>query len=149
MKEIPLTQGKVAIVDDEDFDRINLYKWRYCKGAAQSQTERPNRKVLLMHRMILNAPDGVEVDHINGDALDNRKSNLRLASHKQNLANQKMKASNTSGFKGVTWHSKNKRWIAQIQGGHYLGSYATAEDAARAYDKKAKELFGEFARLNF
>lgn len=99
----------------------------------------------------MNAAPNEQVDHINGDGLDNRKSNLRICNGSQNRCNKGKPKNNTSGYKGVTWHTPNKKWVAQIavNGKHsYIGSFKTKEEAAKAYNKKAKELHGEFARLN-
>jgi hypothetical protein len=101
-----------------------------------------------MHRLIMAAPDGIGVDHINGDGLDNRRANLRLASQRDNSANMAVRASSATGFKGVSWKRRNRKWQAQI-GRTYLGIFASAEEAARAYDHAAREAWGEFAHLNF
>lgn len=160
MKEIPLTQGAIAIVDDEDFEHVSAYKWRvnryrYVSYASHSyyigRTESGRKEVgsVLMHRLIMNAPEGVEVDHRNGDGLDNRRANLRLCTVSQNQQNRIQLPRNTSGFRGVTRIKKYaNRWQASI-GNLYIGWYATPEAAAHAYDAKARELYGEFARPNF
>lgn len=154
MKRIPLTQGKYALVDDEDYERVNNLKWHACKHhntwyALHSPTEKPPVK---MHRFIMNAAKGVQVDHSDGDGLNNQKSNLRKATHSQNIWNSRLKKNNTSGFKGVHWNKIRKVYQAYIYSNNkhiYLGGYSDPEKAARAYDKKARELFGEFAWLNF
>lgn len=150
-KEIKLTKGKVALVDDEDFERINRHKWYACKDRltwyARRDTIFGN---VLMHRDIMELPNNVLVDHKNNNGLDNRKENLRPASTSQNKANRGMQKNNHSGYKGIR-PSKNK-WAAQIQCNHkweHLGVFNTPEEAARAYDKRAVELFGEFAKTNF
>jgi len=105
-----------------------------------------------MHRLILNYPEGVDIDHINNDILDNRRTNLRFASISQNLANSPGHRDSISRFKGVTWYSKCRKWVARIcwnQTKIYLGSYDSEEDAAQAYDMAATFYFKEFARLNF
>jgi hypothetical protein len=155
MKEIPLTQGFVSIVDDADYEWLSMWKWYYSKGYAARQSKRAlgRSKTLYMHREILHAPDGVEVDHIRtGETLDNRKENLRISTTAQNQFNRKLQINNTSGFKGVYWNKKNKVWEAQIkfnQRSIYIGRFDTAKKAALAYDEKASELFGKFARINF
>ena len=150
MKEISLTQGKSTIVDDEDYEMlvessgwwaVNLNGNYYAQGYKYG-------KNIYMHRYLLKPPEGMQVDHKNRNGLDNRRDNLRLATHGQNLANSKTHS--MSGFKGV---EKNKyRFYAQISIDgkcKKLGGYDTPEEAARAYDVAALEQFGEFARINF
>ena len=156
-REIPLTRGKVAIIDAADYERVSGYKWHACRPSklniwyARSHVgKRPSRRFIHLHRIILDAPDGLQVDHVDGDGLNCRRSNMRVATRSQNQANKGKYRNNTSGFKGVCL--AQGRWIAQI--GHnrkvvYIGSYDTAEEAARAYDARAIELFGEFAGINF
>jgi hypothetical protein len=107
---------------------------------------------LFIHQLIMNTPKGMETDHINGKPLDNRKENLRICTRAENGRNRGYPKNNTSGFKGVYWHKGGKKWCAQIAHNKkriYIGCFKDKEEAARAYDAKAKELFGEFARLNF
>lgn len=147
-KQIPLTKGKVAIVDDEDYERLSKYKWHY-SGRYARRTIMGFKKIS-MHQDILGTYNGV-ADHINGNRLDNRKQNLRVCSHAGNAMNRKVIAkNNTSGYKGVRFEYKKYRASIQYKGKRiHIGLFETAEEAARAYDKKAKELFGEFARTNF
>jgi len=154
MKFIQLTKNKHTLVDDEDFERLSQFKWFFACGYA-GRWFRTRGKTLRvhMHRFIINAPDNMQVDHVNGDRLDNRKCNLRLCSHADNMRNKPKKKNNTSGYKGVYWHKKDENWHARIGYGKasrslYLGSYSTAEQAAAAYNFAARCLHGEFARLN-
>ena len=156
MKEIRLTNGKYAIVDDEDFELVNKFNWFETDGYAKQTTAKQTikGKRILMHRLILGVTNPkIYVDHINGVTLDNRKSNLRICSPKENSRNRKRPAHNKTGFKGVSI-GENKKWknyVARIvYDGKmiYLGSYDTPEKAAIAYNQKALELFGEYARLN-
>jgi hypothetical protein len=153
MKEIQLTQGKVALVDDEDFERLDKFKWHYnAKGDARRNGPRGKgkREVILMHRIILDAPRGLEVDHINRDTLDNRKCNLRLCNRVENCRNKTKQSNNKSGYKGVSWHTDGK-WQVQIciSGQRlHLGRYDCKHEAARIYNKAAIEYHGEFACLN-
>jgi hypothetical protein len=157
MAKIPLNKGLVAEVSDEDFDRLSAHKW-YLAGCAPrmyAQTDVPvgegRRARVRMHRMILGAPDGMDVDHINGDPLDNRRENLRLASRSQNIANAKGHADAASRFKGVSWHRRNCAWEARIcvRGvKRRIGTFKDEIEAARAYDRAAQAAFGEFARVN-
>lgn len=154
-KKIPLTQGQVALVDDEDFERTNALKWDAHKRQGgpfyayrnKNETCRHGK----MHRFIMDAPDGMEIDHKDGNPLDNRKCNLRICSHAQNTRNQRHKKG-SSIYKGVYWDKKNEKWMASITFNYktiWLGRHADEIEAAKVYDEKAKELFGEFARLNF
>lgn len=160
-KQIPLTQGLFALVDDEDFEYLNQWKWQAQKHrntfyATRKDGVWPNRKEVKMHRVIMNTPAGVETDHWDGDGLNNRRMNLRVCATNQNQHNRTRKnANNTSGYKGVTPYrrtDKENKWKAQlVLNGKllYLGLYATPEDAARAYDRAAREYFGDFAATNF
>lgn len=151
--EIPLSRGQVALVDDADYPAVMAEgKWFALSNGAKTfyaarnaPPTKPNgkRRTLTLHHFLTGWD---YVDHVNGDGLDNRRSNLRWATHAQNMANQDRRSTNQSGFKGV--HPKKRRWAARIQN-RYLGTYATPEDAAHAYDEAAIETWGEFARLNF
>lgn len=157
--KIPLTRGKVALIDSDDAERVLAYKWqlymrlKYKRPEIYAQTTTiigGKKRFLKLHRFILNAPSGVMVDHINGDGLDNRKCNLRLATPSQNRCNSRH--INRTGFRGVKLNPLSDRFYAVIyfqRKKHHLGTFDTPEEAARAYDAKAKELHGEFATLNF
>ena len=149
MKEIPLTKGKVAIIDDEDFEWLNQWNWYYgCDGYAFRTDCKNGRKSILMHRLILDTPRGMETDHINQNKLDNCRKNLRSATTSQNQANRPAPRNNTSGMKGVQWDKRANKWLAVIQFHGkliYAGYFENINDAARAYSDKANELFGEFA----
>lgn len=155
--EIPLTKGYVASVDDADAEYLGQYKWyarvspgvlcaaRYVKSEGGEEGQH-----VLMHRLLLDAPKDLEVDHINRNSLDNRRCNLRLATRSQNEANKPPKRDRR--FKGVYWRKDNHLWRAliRVHGRLYsLGQFTTEIDAARAYDAAAVEAFGEFAFLNF
>jgi hypothetical protein len=165
VKEIPLTRGRVAKVDDADFAELSRYSWRAVPhhsnpdmfiAAATIRDANGNWVNVLMHRMILGLTSAdLQGDHRNHDTLDNRRENLRIASPQQNSFNRRSVRSSTVPFKGVYAHSgrpKSKPFKAEIRcrrERYFLGYYVVAEDAARAYDQKAAELFGEFAYLNF
>jgi len=150
MKEIPLSKGKVALVDDSDYEWLNQWKWHYKHKDGAVRSTKATR--IYMHRVVTQCPSEYEVDHINHDRLDNRRVNLRVCSHSQNQCNSAKLSSNTSGYKGVSWHKKVGKWQSKI--GHrgksyYLGLFSDPVDAALAYDAKARETFGEFAACNF
>ena len=156
MKKIPLTQGKFAIVDDEDYERLSKHKWYAQKTkntwyAVRTIGDGKEQKTILMHREILNIPKGFGTDHINHNGVDNKKGNIRRCNQSQNLQN-KRKTKGTSRYKGVSWYGRHKKWYVQIVHNgqwHGLGYYDNEILAAKAYDRRAKELFGEFACLNF
>ena len=152
MKKIPLTQGKFALVDDDNYEDISKYKWHVNKlGYAVRKPYSGGGKSFYMHREIMKTPDGFCTDHINQDKLDNRKSNLRICLTSENMANRGKQKNNTSGFKGVFWSINADRWRAQIthkRKAIHLGLFDTPEDAAKAYNKAAMEIYGEYAELN-
>jgi len=149
MKEIKLTKGFVALVDDEDYEYLNQFNWgisayKYaCRAAGKLR--------ILMHREIMCAAQGQIVDHIDGNCLNNQKVNLRLCSHTQNIRNQKRRRDNSSGFKGVSWDKRLKKWGARIQVNGKpisLGYFSDKKRAAEEYNIAAIQHFGLFAKLN-
>lgn len=154
---IPLTQGKFAIVDNADLEELSSHKWYALKHpnnrwyAVRDKYLDGERTHIRMHRQLMKATKGQEIDHRNRDGLFNCRCNLRFCTRSQNNSNQQPKEG-TSKYKGIYWHKPNKKWIARIklnQKHYYLGSFVNEVEAAKAYDEKAKELFGEFARTNF
>lgn len=153
MKELRLDALHVAIADDADFEMLSHWKWTWeGRYAIRRETRGGRPRVCYMHRMILLPEDGQQVDHVNGNKLDNRRCNLRLASKSENQANSAPRSETSSPFKGVSRVSGRECWRAYIcSAGSYihLGHFASENDAARAYDDAARRLFGEFARTNF
>ncbi len=143
-----------AIVDDADFLKLSGHSWCVIGGVAPYHYagRRLNGKIVKMHRIIAKAKTGQFVDHINGDTLDDRKSNLRILKRRgDNTMNSKLRSDNVSGFKGVQFRKDRGHYRATIR--HqgrliYIGSSSDAKIAARMYNKKAVDLFGEYARLN-
>lgn len=154
MRKIPLTKEKFALVDDEDYEWLNQFKWHYAgNGCARRNTSKVWGKPIhvSMHRVIMSCPDGLVVDHINGDRLDNQKQNLRICTQSENSMNRVLASNNTCGYKGVYWHKGKKRWYAHITINgkqKHIGLFKNIHDAARRYNEKALELFGEFAKVN-
>ena len=189
--EISLSQGKRAIIDSEDYEKIKGFSWCYSgNGYAQAhgriegekiitplgnsiiaKIRRPKKgkrfligtavylksqkeKTVLMHRFIINAPKDMEIDHINGNGLDNRKSNLRICTRSQNAANHKLLSSNKSGYTGVHYantEKRRKRWVASLRANgkkKIIGRFYTREEAAIVYNEAAIKYHGKFARLN-
>lgn len=158
-KWIPLTHGEFALIDEEDWARLLEFTWHLTsygyagRHALRELGESPDRKtrVFKMHRELLDIPQCMQVDHINGNRLDNRKSNLRAATNAQNNQNKRSPRNNRSGYKGVSWCKERNKWAAQIQvNGRQknLGRFDNVEDAIRAYDEAARKLHGEFALTN-
>ena len=154
MKEIILTQGYVALVDDIDYERVNKYKWYVHKSGSKNVLYARARicgKQILMHRMILNLNKGQFTDHVSGDGLNNQKSNLRLCSITQNAQNKKSHKKSSSQFKGVSWRKKEKCWKSNIMVNGKaisLGYHRDEKEAAKAYNVAAIRYHGEFASLN-
>ena len=149
MKSIPLTQGKFAIVDDGDYDWLTQWKWCYDAGYAMRNIYSKTGRILKpMHALIMETPKGMDTDHINGDKLDNRRGNLRICTHAENMRNRGKQSDNESGYKGVMKHKNKGKWVANIVVSGksiYLGIYDNPEKAARAYLLASKEYFGEFS----
>ena len=165
MKEIPLTKGYVALVDDEDYEGVSRFKWHarpdrrtvyasrwvYLGGGVKDKKQ----KLVHLHHFVLGIDDlaspEVQVDHEDHNGLNCQKCNLRVATTTQNLANQQ-KTRGTSQYKGVYWQASRRKWVAKIKlnkKSTWLGRFASEEAAARAYDSAARQMFGEFCLLNF
>ncbi len=152
VRYIPLTRGLFAIVDAADYERVSRYKWCATGSGSRAYACRSHYgRHLSMHRFIMNPPDGMVVDHIDGNRLNNRRSNLRICTIQQNIWNSRPKGK-SSRYKGVCRDRDKKKWVVYVRcNGHnwYMGRFEAEIDAARAYDRKAFELFGEYAWLNF
>jgi hypothetical protein len=154
VRHIPLGPKTATVVDDADYDQINAYNW-FLSGTGYAVAFVPvdgRFKLTYLHRFLMDAQPGEMVDHCNGDALDNRRNNLRLATPQQNGQNKRLSPLSTTGLKGVGWHKRRGRYHAriQLQGIRYhLGFFDDAETAALAYDAAARRLFGAFAMCNY
>jgi hypothetical protein len=152
-KEVPLTQGYIALVDDDDYEELSKYKWYFTASGYAARdarnTKRTTGRCVYMHKQLI--PSDEKVDHINRNKLDNRKENLRPATNALNLQNREKQINNTSGYKGVSWSKVSEKWSSEItsQGErHYLGLFEGKEDAARMYNFWSPFVHGEFAYLN-
>lgn len=153
MKEIKLTNDKFAIVDDKDHEYLNQFKWHFSNGYAcrHIKTANGNDSKITMHQEIMQTPKGMETDHVNLNKLDNKRSNLRIVTKKQNSFNKQIGARNKSGYKGVSWFKRDSRWVVHIKVNgrtRNLGYFNDIKEAARRYNQVAQEHFGEFAYLN-
>ncbi len=157
IRSIPLTKGQVTVVDAVEYARLMRWNWfvitstktTTCYAARIERTASGKNRLILMHRFIAGTTG--DVDHRDGDGLNNRRTNLRPCTDIQNGGNQKIAKNNTSGFKGVSWHKPTGKWIAHVYINRkqvHLGLFADKIDAARAYNLAAVEHFGDFARLN-
>ena len=158
---VPLSLGYCAVIDEADWPLVKGFAWKAAETKPGSgrvyaiafPRENGRQKTIYMHRLLAGASGrGQQVDHADRDTLNNRRGNLRICSNAQNMHNSWIGKRNKSGYKGVCWCSFTSRWKAQIRvNGRkmFLGRYNSAEDAARAYDAAARDLSGEFARVNF
>jgi hypothetical protein len=153
MKEIPLTKGYVALVDDVDYPKLSVFRWFVSICGVNTYAARhatgDSGRFVRMQNEILTPPTGMLVDHIDGNGLNNCRVNLRICDECENRWNVKLRSTNTSGFKGVTLHRPSGKWHAQIRcrGKRiYLGSFDDINDAAVRYREKAEELHGQFAK---
>lgn len=154
---IQLNRGYSASVDERDVGLVSMFTWHVDIGAYNCVYARATisggpkqRAPIRMHRLIANAPPGFHVDHIDGDGLNNVRSNLRVATPSQNQMNRGASKNNRSGYKGVSWNSRSRKWSADISARgefHRLGMFSSPKDAYAAYCQAARELHGEFARL--
>jgi len=156
MKKITLTQSEVAYVSDEDYEKIKKHKWRIernrntCYAKSQIKNANGEWKTIWMHRLIMDAPIQLQVDHIDGNGLNNTRKNLRLCASFGNNANRR-KTVGISRYKGVTKHRKSGKWMAYIKKDkkmYNLGLFEIEEDAAKVYNIRALEFWKEFARIN-
>jgi hypothetical protein len=156
MKEIPLTNGQIALVDDGDYERVRRITWcaspaKYTTYARSTGTRETGGKSVKLHRFILNAPTGMDVDHRDQNGLNCQRRNLRVCSRAQNSMNRRTQ-NHSSDYKGVTLLRRWSKWRATIKVDGkkiHIGYFSNPKAAAQAYDAKARELFGEFARTNF
>ena len=158
-RRIPLTQGKFAIVDPEDYERLAKYKWfaiRFERGyyaLRRAKDSKGRQRNVRMHREIMGEPKGKIIDHINHNGLDNRKANLRVVTSQQNTWNKrKQRGGYSSRYKGVSWFKRLGKWQVRITYNGksiFIGYFDDQITAARAYDAKAAELYGDYAALNF
>jgi hypothetical protein len=157
-KTILLNKNHETLVSDDDYEILNQWKWHlndkgyaFRRGHKCMESKKQKFKTIRMHRLIINAPDGLDVDHINGNRLDNRRENLRLCTRSQNHQNRTKSTGKSSKYKGVDFRKNRGKWRANIKTlteFKFLGHFDTEIDAALAYDKAAREHFGEFAKLN-
>jgi len=141
------------MVDDSDFEFLSQWKWSYASGYAQRNQSSVSgaRNGIKMHQAIIPTRKGLEVDHIDGNSLNNQRSNLRVCTHAQNCRNQKLRCDSRTGVKGVDFHKKTGKYRARVTVKYQvinLGLFETLEEAKNAYDTAAKKLHGTFARLN-
>lgn len=154
MKEIPLTQGFVALVDDDDYEGLSKVKWTAYRSRHTVYAVRSKKcKLVYLHRHILQAGPGIQVGHVNGDGLNNTRSNLILTTVAGNAWGfQTPRKRKTSRFRGVSWNKRKKKWRAELRvdgKSFFLGLFEVEEDAARARDAASRKYYGDVACLNF
>lgn len=154
MREIKLSQNKFAIVDDEDYGELSKYKWYFTKDGRAVRSVKSNHNTwtpMYMHIQIVGKIEGLVIDHINGNPLDNRRNNLRHVTKTQNAQNSKSHKNTSSKYKGVSWNKEKKRWLSTIcisKKRYILGYYKSELDAAYVYNVWAESFFGEYVKIN-
>lgn len=161
VRQIPLSQGRVALVDESDYERASKFSWYADKSVDGKRwyarrnlfnEKTGKRTTQLLHKFIIGSCGKMDIDHRDGDGLNCQRSNLRVATRSQNNFNSGKNINNKSGFKGVHFNKANNNWRAQIKVNGkriHIGCFCSAEEAAKAYDISARSLCGEFAKLNF
>jgi len=147
---IPLTDGSYAYVDAADYEWLRQWNWHLCSSGYAARREKS--RLILMHREIMQPPKGMVTDHIDGNKVNNCRFNLRVCTRRENMHNKRKNGGAVSRFKGVGYNRRSRKWYARIRfrgEDVWLGYFTEEAEAARAYDRKAVELFGEYARLNF
>ena len=153
MKEIYLANNKgIILVDDENYEWLNQYKWTLNAKYANTKIKINNkRKSKYIHRLIMNEPENMQIDHIDGNGLNNQKNNLRIVTQSQNQMNKISAKNSSSQYKGVCFVKSRNKWLSSIcinKRNYNLGNFKNEEDAARAYNEAAQKYFGEYAHLN-
>lgn len=148
-----MNKGYISLIDDEDIENVNKFKWTYAHGYALSSYRKSLnvRGFIYLHRLIMKPPKDKVIDHINGNRLDNRKSNLRICTNRQNLMNRGAQKNSFSKYKGVGFHKETNKWRAYIKNNGpfiHLGLFKTELEAAMAYNNAAMKNFGRYAFLN-
>lgn len=155
MKKLKLSNGMYSLLDDQDYLWASEYRWMgrpYHSGWRVCREESRTGKTIYLHREITKAPTGLEVDHVDGNGLNNTRTNLRVCTHSENGKNRRVNQNSKSGYKGVVWREHAGKWQANITVDKkriYLGYHDTPEQAAQAYDLASKQYHGDFAHLNF
>lgn len=154
MKSINLTRNKITIVDDDLFEELNKFKWHYSDGYAVRSIWNPITKKqskIWMHRLINNTPEGFKTDHVDGNKLNNLHSNLRTATISENNRNRNKQKNNSSGYKGVSWDKRTRKWLVQLSYNKkrvYIGYFNNLEEAINQYDIECKKYHKNFANYN-
>ena|SRR5665213_446172 len=156
--KVKLSNGMVALIDKSDWEKVKHLTWGFGYGCSYKTGYTPyvgaNKKTggsILLHRFIMDTPKGLHTDHINGDHLDNRRKNLRICTPAENQFNSRKHKTQTSKYKGVSWYKRDACWRAYVNFSRrqiHLGYFADEVAAARVYNEKAKEIYGDFAYLN-
>lgn len=153
MVEIKLKNGTCILIDDDDFEKVSKFKWHVSKiKYAHYAVSRINGKTVYLHRLVMDAPKGTYVDHINMNGLDCRKENLRLCTNSQNMHNRGAQKNSKSGVKGVSWSKNKNKWVVHLtvdKKTRHLGFFTNIDAARKRYEEESKRIVGEFFRENY